>query len=112
MVDSIYAAQLEIDEKTGLVVGYKPNTIILPRQKGLASAHFAKSMTVQEKNVLAIGDSLVDSLLGSSKENRFGIAEDENQLKRIRNVMGECAITQDFSPAISWLLNKLNKTPA
>jgi phosphoserine phosphatase len=112
LVDSIYATQLEIDEKTGLVLGYKPETILLPRQKGLASTHFAKSATVRENNVLAVGDSLVDSLLGSSKENRFGIAEDEIQLKRIQNVMGECAITQDFSLVISWILNKINKTLA
>jgi len=60
-----------------------------------------------KNKILAVGDSLVDSLLGSTKENRFGIAEDEKQLERIKNVMGESAIAQDFSPVITWLLNKI-----
>ncbi len=114
LVDSIYATKLEIDRGSGKVIGFKPDTILLPKQKGEASMHFAKSVRVEEGKILAVGDSLVDSLLGSSKENRFGIAEDEAQLKRIRGVMGECAITKDFSPAASWLLRKIdnNKTPA
>jgi len=109
MVNSIYATKLKIDKETGLVTGYDPDTILLPQQKGIASAHFAKSVRVQEGNVLAVGDSLVDSLLGSSKENRFGIAEDEKQLERIKEVMGDSAITQDFSPVITWLINKMEK---
>lgn len=112
LVDSIYAAKLEIDKSTGSVTGYDPNTILLPHEKGIASVHFAKSVRVQESNILAVGDSLVDSLLGSSKENRFGIAENEKQLETIKNVMGTCAISQDFSPVIDWLLNKIdNKKP-
>lgn len=112
LINSIYATKLEIDKETGLVTGYNPETILLPQQKGIASAHFAKSVRVQEGNVLAVGDSLVDSLLGSSKENRFGIAEDEKQLERIKKVMGSCAISQDFSPVIDWLINKIdNKKP-
>lgn len=110
LIDSIYATKLEIDKETGLVIGYNSNTILLPNQKGIASAHFAKSVRVQENGIFAIGDSLVDSLLGNLKENRFGIAEDEKQLERIKPVMGECAITQDFSPVISWLINKIDKT--
>jgi phosphoserine phosphatase len=112
LVDSIYATQLKIEEETGLIIGYKPDTILLPRQKGIASIHFAKSMMIPEDKILAVGDSLVDSLLGSLKENRFGIAEDDEQLKRIEKVMGESVKTQDFSPVISWILTKINKNPA
>lgn len=108
LIDSIYATKLEIDKNTGIVIGFNSNTILLPKQKGVASAHFAKSVRVNEGKILAVGDSLVDSLLGSTKENRFGIAEDEEQLNRIKGVMGDCAITQDFSPVISWLLKKIN----
>ncbi|MHB9019549.1 MAG: haloacid dehalogenase-like hydrolase [Minisyncoccota bacterium] len=113
-VDSIYATNLEIDKNTGTIIGYDPNTILLPHQKGIASLHFAGSVRVHSNKILAVGDSLVDSLLGSLKENRFGIAEDEKQLERIKSVMGDCAITQDFTPVITWLINKIdqNKSPA
>lgn len=110
LVDSIYATKLEIDKESGIVTGFNSNTILLPNQKGIASVHFAKSVRVNEDELLAVGDSLVDSLLGSLKENRFGIAEDEKQLERIRPVMGDCAITQDFTPVITWLINKIDKT--
>jgi len=93
------------------VIGYEPGTILLPKEKGIASAHFAGSVNIEQRNILAIGDSLVDALLGSSKENRFGIAENEKQLESIKNVMGECAITQDFTLATAWLLDKINKKP-
>jgi len=49
MVNSIYATKLEMNEETGMVAGFKPNTILLPRDKGIASAHFAKSVRVDEK---------------------------------------------------------------
>lgn len=108
MVDSIYATKLEIDNKTGSVIGYKPDSILLPHQKGIASLNFAKAMRVDESKILAVGDSLVDAKLGYSKENRFGIAEDEKQLERIKPVMGDCAIARDFSPVITWLLKKID----
>lgn len=107
LVNSIYATKLKIDNKTGLVVGYESDTILLPKEKGLASAHFAKSVQFPKNKILAVGDSLVDSTLGSSKENRFGIAENEEQLGKLKRVMGNCAITEDFSPVISWLTNKV-----
>ena len=110
--DSIYATKLEIDEETGIVIGFDPKTILLPGQKGIASLHFAQSVRVDKEKILAVGDSLVDSLLGSKKENRFGIAEDEKQLKRIEGIMGKSAITQDFSPVISWLIKKIENTKA
>ncbi len=112
LINSIYATKLEVDKETGKIIGFNPATVLLPTQKGTASLHFAKSVRVAENKILAVGDSLVDSLLGSLKENRFGIAEDETQLKRIQNVMGECAITQDFSPVINWLIRKIENKQA
>lgn len=111
MINSIYATKLEVDQDTGTIIGFKPSTILLPRHKGIASTHFAKSVRIPENKILAVGDSLVDSLLGSLKENRFGIAEDEEQLNRIKDVMGESVIAQDFSPVIDWLLKKIENSP-
>ena len=111
MVDCIYSAKLTIDSETGLVIGYKPDSILLPHQKGIASLNFAKAMGIPENRILAVGDSLVDAKLGHSKENRFGIAEDDKQLERIKPVMGDCAISRDFSPVITWLLNKIDTQP-
>ena len=114
LIDSIYATKLDVDQKTGKIIGFHADTVVLPTQKGDASLHFADLMNIDKSKILAVGDSQIDSRLGFLKENRFGIAEDHDQLRRIENVMGKSVITHDFAPVIEWLYDKIanKKSPA
>ena len=110
LVDEIYATQLNLSARGGVVVGFKRDTLLLPKDKGIASLAFAKKFGIPENRILAVGDTLVDACLGGLKENRFGIAENERQLDNIREVMGEAVITRDFAPVRNWLLAKIQNS--
>ncbi|MDE2001230.1 MAG: haloacid dehalogenase-like hydrolase [Patescibacteria group bacterium] len=106
-VDAIYAANLRVDA-SGLVTGFHPRSAVYPFNKGYFSRQFADLHRVPYRNLLAVGDSPNgDCGLGHFKKNRFGIARDESERKRLLKVMGAAAVTESFDPAADWLRMKL-----
>lgn len=110
LVSRIYSGRLIFDSKSGKVVGCEKKTVIFPSNKDIASRDFADFYGVPYENILAVGDSGSDFLLGYLKENRLGIVEGERE--RIR--LGECGcmqkviVTDDFEPVTEWLTGKIN----
>lgn len=107
MVDKIYAADLLINCQ-GELLGFYRGSAIYPDTKGEFSRRFADKHGVPYRNILAVGDSPHgDKKLGYLKANRFGIAKDENEKKRLAEVFGVTAVTEDFRPVIEWILKKI-----
>lgn len=106
VVDEIYSADLIVSEN-GLVTGYHPKTAVFPYTKGDFSRQFADCHGVPHENILAIGDSGGDATLGHLKENRLGIAKDEQEEKKLEQFMGGVVVTENFEPVCDWVWNKI-----
>ena len=103
-ISGIYAADLSIKKET--ICGYEPGTVVITENKGVFSEHFARQHGVPAKNILAIGDSMVDQNLGYFRYNRLGLAETEEEKQKIKKYFGEVVVTEDFGPVLEWLKKK------
>lgn len=106
VVDEIYSADLIVSE-SGLVTGYRPETAAFPNTKGDFSRQFADYHGVPHENILAIGDSGGDITLGHLKENRLGIAKDEQEQQKLEQFMGMAVVTENFEPVCEWVWKKI-----
>lgn len=106
LVDKVYSAKLTYDAK-GIVTGFKPRTEVFPSSKGEFSRLFARQCGVPPKRILAVGDSGSDFQLGYLKENRFGIAQNREERRKLGRGMGDVAVTEDFAPALGWFAKKI-----
>ena len=106
LVSKVYGANLVF--KNGIVCGYRPETFVFSKNKGLFSRQFAKRYDIPDKNILAVGDSGADCYLGHLKENRLGLAQDEAEKEKIQKFFGEVVVTENFDPVLEWLKMKIN----
>ena len=105
-VTEIYATRMAHDE-AGLVTGYDRASFVTQDNKGEWSRRFAEDFGIPPENLLAVGDTAGDRHLGHLKENRFGLAKDEEERALIEPHMGETAVSDDFAPARAWLSRHL-----
>lgn len=108
LVDKIYATRLLSDVNDHLIVGYVPETYVLPDNKGEYSRAFADIHSVSHENILAVGDSGGDRKLGHLKENLFCIARDEKEKQKLESFAGTVIVSETFFPVIDWLRAKVN----
>lgn len=106
LIDAVYSAVIDFDSD-GLIKSYKPETVVLPRNKGIMSCRFAYLFDVDFENILAVGDSGGDAHLGYLKKKRLGIAKDEKEKVKLEEFMGTVVITEDFEPVQRWLNSKI-----
>jgi len=105
-ISEIYATRMRHD-LDGFVFGYDRDTFVTQDNKGEWSRRFAQAYGIPLENLLAVGDTAGDRHLGHLKENRFGIAKDEEERAKIAPYMGETVVADDFSAARAWLSDKL-----
>ena len=106
LIHKVCAMRLITHPELGFT-GYDKGTVVLPSTKGEWSRHFADLHGVPHDNILAVGDTSGDRLLGHLKENRLAIADDEAHAAAIAPFMGEVILTDDFSPVTAWLRSKM-----
>lgn len=106
LIHKVCAVRLTAHEETGFT-GYDKSTVVLQSTKGEWSRHFADLHGVPHDNILAVGDTGGDRLLGHLKENRLALANDEAHAAEIAPFMGEVIVTDDFSPVTAWLRSKM-----
>ncbi|NCN52929.1 HAD-IB family phosphatase [Candidatus Wolfebacteria bacterium] len=109
LVDKIYSAKLRTFKyDVGIITGFYKETLILPRDKKRAAHEFAKKHKVPYKKIIGVGDSIHDDGLGDTKNNRFGIANDEDKVKLLQRCMGTVSREETFSDVQKWLEKKLD----
>lgn len=106
LVAEIYAAKFLYGD-CFQIAGIKPGTEVFPSTKGKFSRNFAKRYRVPASRILAIGDARSDASLSPLKENRFGVAENKQDRKKLTAVMGETAAVENFYPVLEWLAQKI-----
>jgi phosphoserine phosphatase len=108
-VTDVFALRLIADRTSGAVIGFERGTVVVPSNKGRWSRQFADGLGVSRRRILAVGDTLGDRHLGSSRRNRLGLAHDETDAAKIGPVMGEVIVTDGFRLATEWLKFRLNR---
>lgn len=109
-VDRVYATRLTVDQATGLVVGYDPDSVVVPADKGKWSRKFAAEMGIPKENLIAVGDSYGDRHLGSRKELRLGLASDASRVAHLKDFMGHVIVSDDcFCDAAKWIDAKIKE---
>jgi len=108
LVDKIYATKLIIDNDSDLVIGYIPETYVLPDNKDEFSRAFADIHSTSYDNILAVGDSGGDKKLGHLKENRFCIAKDEKEKNKLELFADTVCVSETFLPVLGWLKTKIS----
>jgi phosphoserine phosphatase len=102
----IFATSMRHDAD-GLVIGYDPASFVTHENKGEWSREFAMAFGIGFENLLAVGDTAGDRRLGHLRQNRLGLAKDEEERSLLSPHMGMTAIAEDFTPARAWLSAKL-----
>lgn len=106
-IKEIYATRMR-HGRDGFVVGYDRETFVTQDNKGEWSRRFAEAYGIPLENLLAVGDTAGDRHLGHLKQNRFGIAKDEEERAKIAPYMGATVVADDFSAARAWLADRLS----
>ena len=107
LVDEVYALDLTTDPLSGKYDGFTTNTLVVPSNKGMWSCDFARIHRVPYSKILAVGDSWGDWGLGHLKENRLGLALDQDDAKLLAPHFGEVIVTDSFLPAWQWMKKKM-----
>ncbi len=108
--DAVCAAELIVDPITRTILGYRPETMVIPANKGDWSRRFADAHGVPHDRILAVGDTRGDATLGHLRENRLGIAADAKEAEAIEEAFGEVLVTRDFGDVTDRLFEKMGRT--
>ncbi len=105
---TIYAATMDMDS-LGRFTNYHNNSFVIPKNKGEWSRLFAQVHGISDERLLAVGDSGGDRYLGILQKNRLGVIEKPEDASKLTEFTGGVVLVNDsFTPAINWLLQKIN----
>ena len=107
LVDDVYALDLTVDPVTGKYDGFVANSAVIPSNKGMWSRDFARLHRIPYSNILAVGDSWGDWGLGHLKENRLGLATDQDDATALSPYFGKIVVTDSFLPAWQWIKKRM-----
>lgn len=107
----VYAVEFRFDEH-GRMCGYEADTYVVPERKGEVSRDFARMWGTPDDRIYAVGDGEGDRFIGGMRENRLGIFETEDRLRKNAHHFGDARmIGESFWPAAEWLCARAGLPP-
>jgi phosphoserine phosphatase len=108
LVRHVFALELATEPENGRIIGCRPETMVIPANKGHWSRLFASWHGVPSDQIYGVGDTRSDYRIGHLKRNRLGIGETAAELDYIRPVMGDVVnVGLSFDPVTDWLRRRI-----